>query len=514
MRFDDEVGKGKKQSREISINGVSLVFYSIRMLDKPLKQESLEFLGKREEFRQIRAENGYVENVFKFIDPDRIEENRIFIYDKTTQLPKIELSNNDIVTPLMTHYICIYAKSVVLVQSVLMFDRNNITNYPNVTHIDREITIDDLLTIISKIKNKEKKYYSYLEKCENQAIDLFLSELNENDKIISNYSPKDFKDIIDMLLSVQIWDVSNVELSVENKNLNRSLLECYEVELATILSCHNKHIVGSWRSNIADLKTEWDKIKTLNDQQVIINENVCIEISQVNIPEYTDISAERLLQYGYDSTSIFLWSYMVMVKLIYNISREQVVSLYRRINRCDNNLIDIETIVNEEILISMQLDIYGDLEFDCIKKRHRDFIREILKRNDLEDEIKKIRELLQKIRNKSTEKYNANTSQTSSQIKKMLKEQSKASGRLSMLSLILSFSAVIPVTEFFLQVWPHLQKHRLRTLSGVAVVLLVTTWLILFLSSVRSSRIEEQNTGRNEESREESGEESIAQTNV
>jgi len=70
----------------------------------------------------------------------------------------------------------------------------------------------------------------------------------------------------------------------------------------------------------------------LADHRVLTNRSVCLEISQVTHPTLTVRSAQRLAVFGYDSTSIYLWSYLALQEFILGHYNKFLTTWLQRVN--------------------------------------------------------------------------------------------------------------------------------------------------------------------------------------
>lgn len=481
------------QTEELSINGATLVFYSVRVLNEPLDDNQLALIGQAGGFERIQSKQGYIEKVFNLNNSTNYD-HMIFKSNIKTTLSPLKIDNEDCITPKINHYVTIYSRRILLVQSVLMFDKNKITKYSYITEINRSIRTNDLFAIIHAIKNKEKDYNKKLSDNVERIIDSFLSPIKKvaTQTALFTYST----DKNEQCLSIQIWDIASLSLQKDEDILGIELSTRYELELSAILSCYNEHFNsnGLWKIQSANQvhQSTLSRTDVLNDHQVLLSERVCVEISQVDYPELRQISANRLLTYGYDSTSIFLWGYLVMVSAGYEVCDTKANKLHDKmlqlVTDCTKTYRDIKQITVEKQLISKQIEQYGALEKVCIEERHKHFINKGLKIRGLISIQEHAEKIFIKMKELSEVTLAADTSQTSNEISALLKEvkimnikQEESSSRLSILSLVLAFSAVIPLTEFIVKVIPRWDNPvgMILALFGTGLALGLISWLIL-----------------------------------
>jgi|GEM_PF-4463668 len=376
-----------------------------------------------------------------------------------------------------------------------MFDKNKITNYCGVTEINRPLKTSDILTIIHAIKNKEEDCNKAMSITVDKIIASFLKLAKINNADIPLFPYLKIRN--DQCLSIQIWDIASYCVEKGKAIIGEDLSLRYELELSALLSCYNEHFSSNelWKMQSANQvhRSALSRTDVLNDHQVLLSERVCLEISQVNYPKLRPISAKRLFTYGYDSTSIFLWGYLVIVSAGNEVCEikasqlhEEMLILFSEKGEKNDK---IEQMIVQKQLISREIDQYNALEKICIEERHKDFIKGGLKIKGLHIIQEHVERIFMSIKELSDTTLAADTSKTSSEISSLLKEvrsmndkQSESSSRLSILGLILAFSAVVPITEFIIKIVPSWgnSKSMLIILSATTSVLLFITLIIIY----------------------------------
>jgi len=398
------------------------------------------------------------------------------------------------ITPVINHYISLYAKRILLVQSVLVFDKNEIIKYNYTTEIKNAIKTDDILKIIHNIRNKDEDCFKKLSYNVDKLIDNFLNKLKESG--VSTDLFEYLTDKNEQCLSVQLWDIASLNIKQGEDVIGVELAERYELELSAILSCYNEHFSSNelWKKQSANQvhQSALSRTDVLNDHQVLLSERVCVEISQVNYPELRQISAKRLFTYGYDSTSIFLWGYLVMVSAGYEICEMKSNLLHNKmiqlIKESSKNYEGNKQITVDKQLISIEMEQYAALGKISIEERHKYYINKGLKIRGLIVIQEHVEKIFNKMKELSEVTLAADTTQINSEINVLLKEvqimnknQGETSTRLSILSLILAFAAIFPLVNFIINIIPSLNnpKGLLLIFFGSVLLLILITIIIL-----------------------------------
>ena len=68
MRILNQGDQKESQTEELQINGASIVFYSVKVLSKPLSDSEIELLLNAEGFERVQSNQGYIEKIFNLND--------------------------------------------------------------------------------------------------------------------------------------------------------------------------------------------------------------------------------------------------------------------------------------------------------------------------------------------------------------------------------------------------------------------------------------------------------------
>lgn len=453
---------------ELCINGASLIFYTVKALDKPLNDKQIEKLSKSKSFKEIQPNQGYIEKIFSLNDTTK-RDHVLFTSDSKTILSPLELESNIYINPVVNHFITLYSKSILLIQSIIVFDKRQITKFPNITEIKTPIKTNHILNIIHKIKNKDDDWHKELNIDVEKTIKSFLEQsVKYTPNLFVNISNKNQQS-----LSLQIWDIESELFNKEKDIVGEELAKCYELELSAILSCYNEHFSTNelWKQQSANQvhRSALSKTDVLLDHQVLLSERVCVEISQVDYPVLRSISAARLFTYGYDSTSIFLWGYIVLICAGYekcDIRSNNIhTDIIQRTEKHDWENEDIIRITIDKQRISKEINKYSSLKDVCIEERHKDFIENGVKIKGLKQIQDRIKQVFDEMNELSNLFVATDTSSTSNEINDLLKEVKELNNRngnsstslalisvfvatLTLISLKDDLSSIIPLQNF------------------------------------------------------------------
>lgn len=317
------------------------------------------------------------------------------------------------------------------------------------------------------------------------------------------YKKNDKRDIFTFLsdkneqcISVQIWDIESLKIKKGDEIIGTELSDRYELELAAILSCYNEHFSSNelWKKQSANQvhQSALSRTDVLNDHQVLLSERVCLEISQVDYPEFRQISASRLFILGYDSTSIFLWGYLIMLSAGYEICDLKTDKLHLEMLKLSSepniNYEELKKITIQKQYISKEIEQYNDLEKISIEERHKEYIKKGIKirglldiRNHMDIVFNKMQELSEIILSTDSTIISNEINTLLKEVRAMNENQSEASKRLSLLSVILAFSAVFPLINFLVQVFPRFNNQigLIRLFSFSLALLIFISYFVL-----------------------------------
>ena len=499
------------ETEELMVNGTSLVFYNVYVLKKELTDNQLEKIFYNNNFDLIDIGEGYIKKIFNDNSVDKMH-HLVVRWNIITSLPFIQVMGiNGVsgqgVTPKVRHYITIYAKKIILVQSVIVFDLKNVTQYECCTLIDFPLNTDDLLKIIQAIKKKNNDSYAALSGAIKKLLNDFSNLVGEDDMFTVVADTKEAEESV----GIQIWDIANLKVEDNANIIGRELEERYKLELAALLAYNNEHFSSNqlWRKQSANTVREsaLSRSDVLNDHQVLVNERVCLEISQVNVPELRSISASRLNTYGYDSTSIFLWGYIQIVRENHSKCSSEASELRNKVSdfltqeNIDVN--DFKSIVIEKMRLSEQMELYSRIKNSCIEERHQHFIMHGMEVTGLQSIQKDINEIFLQIKEgidvaiaTQTSNTNSEMSEVLKTMKEMSKHQAESSTKLGVIGIIFAVPAVCTLCDFIVSLnnkWNTLFWKL--TVLFICLIIIISCLVFIYGKNKNKEREGKENSG-------------------
>lgn len=206
------------------------------------------------------------------------------------------------------------------------------------------------------------------------------------------------------------------------------------------------------------------RTSVLNDHQVIIGRKVCLEISQVDVPKLESLSQARLNTYGYDSTSVFLWGYIQILKKNLLRCYEETVRNRDKVNAIlqsnGNGVEKLVGITEENIKLYVRMELSGRMKSSCIEDRHRRFIENGIENTGLGSMQSEIKEMFSQIDdaiNVAIAVENSSTNHETSAVLKSINRanrlQAESSGKMNLLTIIFSTSAVCTMANYIISIW-------------------------------------------------------------
>lgn len=442
-----------EQTEELSINGASVVFYTVRLLDSAITDEDIVSFDNGSTYERIEeAQYGYIEKMFSVGNPS---DNILFKLSESDTISGVPLDHDNSVTVNLNHYVLLYSKRAILLQTVFIFDvRQIIAQTSNKkTNMESALSVTSLLALIHGIKNVSTTAgQSFRRIIENR-----LTQICNDLKMPANISFCETKQN-EQNIAIQIWDIASLPPDCNRKSISGDYLEGrYELELAALLLLYNEHYTkdGLWKqlSSSQIRKAVANRTDVLNDHRILASERICIEISQVDEPCFRDISNRRLSLYGYDSTSTFLWGYLSIIE----IGIKNCVSVLSELCQCilEDAHMDILDLSKKRQQVLRLKDQYLSIDEMCIEGRHKEFIGRGITKKHLNEVIENINKADQQFQDLSNLSISETTSKSSIEISELFKafrgyteEQDRSNDIVSVLGLILALTSVFAATEY------------------------------------------------------------------
>lgn len=483
---------------ELSVNGISLVFYDVRILTKQLTNDQIARISSSDKFSLISVDVGYNQKIFSSHSHDE-KKHMIIQYKGVSKLPMIHVKNkeqNKNITPMVCHYLIIYNRNTIVIQSVIVFDKRNVSGFYNSVPLDSPLDTDGILQIIFDIKTSGNNGYKSMQPEIAKILQNLSDTVGETDIIDKSADYEENNESV----GIQIWDINNLDIS-NGEIMGEELENRYQRELSALMNYKNEHfsLNHMWQSQSIDSVKENMRLHTdvLNDHRILQSERVCIEISQVDWPELRPISASRLQEYGYDSTSLFLWNYIQIIKKHYSQCQNKASLLRNNVQELLDLTKKDEVAKKASYITKKKTELYKDLEIhnriknSCIENRHREFIEHGMEATGLDSIYKDMEDIFHQITEGVNVALSAQTSYSNvemtsilSEIKRMNMLQSHSSTRLALIAIIFAIPSVCTLANFIVSFninWDNLcGKLVALAVSIVFIFLLAQGFLKVF----------------------------------
>jgi len=492
---------GKTKYEELEINGASVVFSTVRLLDNPITEDGISSFCNDNRYREIKeADYGYIERMFS---ADNHSDNKLFRIKAIDQISDVR--TNDAGTErldiALNHYVLIYAKRAILLQTILIFDvQNKIEDTENIkTPITNPLSVTNLLAVIHDIKNSETTAGVEFYKIIKDKLDRICDSLDiEGGDSLRETQPQEQN------IAIQIWDIASLPTDLGQNKISGDYLEGrYELDLAALLLLYDWHHTkdGLWKqlSSSRIREAVANRTDVLNDHRILASEMICIEISQVDKPSFSKISERRLSVYGYDSTSTFLWGYLSIIE----IGLRKCVSDLKKL--CQHIPEDKATPVNKILELSKKRqqvlllrDQYQSIDEMCRESRHKAFIVRGTTVKQLNNVVENIDRANQHFQNSANLAISEMTAETSVEIRNLIEafqeyteEQDRSNDKVTILSLVLAATSIFAAAEY-IESWCSELNHLIKgIILGGCVVLgvlgVVVTCCVLKIKKKRRS---------------------------
>ncbi|MBS7259630.1 MAG: hypothetical protein KIG25_04285 [Eubacteriales bacterium] len=479
-------------TEELTINGASVVFYTVRLLDNSITDADVSIFCNDSCYQQIQeAQYGYIERMFSVDNPS---DNIFFKLSEIDTIHNVRASSDTSINLNLNHYVLLYSQRAILLQTIFIFDTRGIIETNNAkTPTDDSLSVTNLLALIHDIKNINsdagKAFY--------QIIENRFAQICNALKICDSSSFCETKQN-EQNIAIQIWDIASLPSECDRNSISGDYLEeRYELELAALLLLYNEHYTKDelWKnlSSSQIRKAVANKTDVLNDHRILASERICIEISQVDEPSFRDISKHRLSVYGYDSTSTFLWGYLSIIE----IGLKNCVSVLSELCQCilEDAHVNILNLSKKRQQVLRLKDQYLSIDEMCIEGRHKEFIGRGITKKHLNEVIENINKADQHFQDSSNLAISETTSKSSVEISELFKafrryteEQDRSNDIVSVLGLILALASVFAVAEYIEELFSVDYLCGRLIILGSIILLFAITALFVVINKKKKSR--------------------------
>lgn len=452
------------KSEEILVSGASLVFFDVRILKRRLEDSDIQALLTNNGFREVDITDGYNNKIFSSHSNDK-NKHMVIRHGSSVDFPILSVTDSNDrerqIVPKVTFYMNIYDRNIVVFQPVIVFDKNSVTQFRDSTLIDFSLNTNNLLEIIHYIKTKEKDGYNYMKHELEKLRTSFKSAVNDRDVFNDTVNYEDDNESV----GIQIWDIENLGVPDDEMVYGSGLEKRFELEISALINYKNEHFSRNnmWKQQSANSVSENTGRHTdvLNDHCILQSDRVCIEISQVNHPTLRPISAARLCEFGYDSTSLFLWGYIQIIKKVFSVCQNKSSKLRDRVITLLDNPEQTDAAAESSRITKETTDLYKELEIhnriknSCIEIRHRDFITQGMEATGLDAIHMDMKDIFSQITGGISVAISARTSKSNSEtagileaIRDLNKIQSETSTNLALITVLFTIPGVCTLAEY------------------------------------------------------------------
>jgi hypothetical protein len=274
---------------ELQVSGLSVIFYTALRL----REGALAAAAKRSKIIRIVGENSYAD---KLIEGEAIFYSELLPAGRLPgELAFAAHARADTVPQALVWLDDEYAISVV----PLVFSTGLRTDSLTGLELSRPLALGDVLEVLRVVTDER-----IADRISRQAVATLVSDGIVRDQDVKLAWP------LHTLPGIQIWDLSGTHrAAVPYEGVNESRRFCWEI--STLMAHATDHVVydGLWRRRSRDqvFNDVGSGFTVLGDHMVFLNSSCCLEISHLPI-NLRPRSEFRMKSYGYDSSSIFVWT--------------------------------------------------------------------------------------------------------------------------------------------------------------------------------------------------------------
>lgn len=472
-------------TEELRINGLSLIFYDYFILDgsEKLTLENPSIL-------EIKSKNHY--NILFNLSSGGFQSQKIFQYKNGLTIPSFKLINGDNIYGSAKLFFQIIADKFLLTTTVVNIDLKNVTLSSNKIHVSKPLKADDVLEMITQLNEPGKTPFNQLAERRKKAIQDCFGLTIHSDSIQSRKT-----------LGIQIWDLENLKIENESPITGIKLLNDFGWEISALLQSNSdlirKH--KEWRRQSKDrIEKLFQNISSvLSDHAVVTNGSICLEISQVNYPVLTERSSDRIMIFGYDSTSIYLWGYLALLEFVLNYYNATLSSMLYQARQTITKqsttdkkiIIDydkarelIKTVVNIKTEIYDSLDNVYWITGNMNEQRHVDFFQNSATSLRLDKEVIRIEQKLDQLTSITSDieevLLSLDQRDTMQKIKVLTEKTAETNRVLEFLSVVAAIASSVIFTQFLASIFTVMSDPIFQiSLTVVLILSILVIYVIL-----------------------------------
>jgi hypothetical protein len=359
----DEYPTGTK---ELRINGLSLLFFDYYKSSPGVK------LGPPAALK-ISPHDDYLIH----LDVDPAESQNQSMYEcPPLAIPPVQLPQAGSASGAGRLLFRIFDDSFVVAVTVINVDleRDTVHDVPTPIlkktkprlDVDRALLAADVLKLISELNEVHSTRFETLRQLRQQYLDTAFGP----GKLVHHGMTRSRKNV-----GIQIWSIANLAAAILSGSNARPptlqdgkvLSETYGWEIAALMDCGSDLMLKDrnarttrHQEQIIALLEKGTEI--LSDHRVLIQRSVCLEISQINSPTLRPRSENRLYDYGFDSTSLYLWCILAAQEAVLLSFNDQMSEALRRVQQLLESPTTTEVRSELKNLISVKVGWYRALD--------------------------------------------------------------------------------------------------------------------------------------------------------
>jgi len=482
---------------ELKVNGLTLVFYDFYIID------SAKSPSVGQQLVEVKCTHDY-RMLFRLSRVDAVKYTTYMYLDRLN-IPQIDLPSGEKASGEGRLYFQVAAGKFLLAITVIAADRLDKVKGPAKLNYSKPLYTDDILELINQLNNTSGKYLATLEEQRNHAVQTCFGQYSRPAN--AEHSRK--------LIGIQVWDIDTGTPEIGTPMLGGELASRFAWELAALLECTSDiiRIHHAWRNLPRDRVAELlDSSQSVTAQNLIATAgSVCIEAFEQVAPEINERTKARLLDYGYDSTSIYLWNYLALLEFItgyYNSYLSQLLTEARNTFAkapFSTVAFDKTNEVSEFLtkVVRVKTEIYEALDnvywitANMYEERHMRFFNDSLKATHLEEEVLRIQQKLEQLTSISFGMNqvlsNRDQVRTMTQIRDLTKSSSLTNRVLTFLNLLLASTASISLAEFLKDLSPSTFPPVLQGIVAITSFVLVVAY-VQYIATGKSEPEEHKKT--------------------
>jgi hypothetical protein len=328
---------------------------------------------------------------------DELNQSEIYEFESYLAVPEIVLPEAGKVSGPLRLFLQQINEKILVTTSVASFNISQKSFCPVHLYSPKPLSVDDVIDAVDKLSFKGREVFNLLEEQRQVAVSLCCGNCKSARDTYQSRS----------ILAMEIFEVANADINPNKPILCQDFVHRFSWEIAALLGCFDDRIRlnHAWRKlTKEEVQKTTSKIRSSTGAYATLTSGpICIEVFHYEMlkamtPELAERTTERLIVYGYDSTSIYLWEALAILAFVtsyYNMCLSNMLySVHTLLGTSSGNSQKLQDTLSR--IIELKLEIYGALDktywsFDTIvDPRRLEFFREGVANLRLGDEIRQV----------------------------------------------------------------------------------------------------------------------------